>query len=202
MEGAAGSRPRVLDDWYRFPTYNRFFTPTPQKIFEESSLQHWFINFTTKYFFFFSLVFRMVEAEEEYVEQECMSDMIRCQMQINLNFRVGGYCCSSLEYSWWITKKSIFKDHPSSFRSSLLSSSSKSSSPAFSDHSKWLPLQKIHLAPMKILTPFSSIQRQSFFSIKFSLRYLISTTYDNDFDIFLYFFCTNSQRFLMTKNVY
>ena len=32
----------------------------------------------------------MVEAEEEYVEQECMSDMIRCQMQINLNFRVGG----------------------------------------------------------------------------------------------------------------
>ena len=27
----------------------------------------------------------MVEAEEEYVEQECMSDMIRCHMQINPN---------------------------------------------------------------------------------------------------------------------
>ena len=34
-----GSRSSVVDDWYMFLTYNRNLTVTPQKIFEESSLQ-------------------------------------------------------------------------------------------------------------------------------------------------------------------
>jgi len=50
------SRPSVVDDWCRFPIYNRFFTATSQKLFKESSLQLWHVTCQVNVFLRFFLL--------------------------------------------------------------------------------------------------------------------------------------------------